>query len=261
MKKTLVLCFLTGVLIMQSGCCRWGACRRGACDTCGGGPYAGPCGDDCGSGGGAECGSDCGAPACGAACGGCNSGGDGCCYNGTHCGPVTAVLNLLNCRSFCGPVCGERYYGDWCDSPPNCCHACDCASTTMGASAIGDPFGPAPYVPGVNGSGHSGPGPYMAPPASRTCPHCGAQVRVGNGQAQANYVARRSVAHPQGQAKARPASQRLKASQSRELAQDAQEGQVRVLSRGDHVVKQAQAESDIEDAPVQTARAPRPLAR
>ena len=109
---------------------RWGCpprCARGCadCDTgCGGG-----CGPVC-RGGCGRCGSPCDDP-CADPC------GNGCCGRVWHRGPLSCVFAWLmrGCgwgTSWCGGGCGERYWGDYYNDPPDCCDPCDCHGNYTG---------------------------------------------------------------------------------------------------------------------------------
>ena len=34
-------------------------------------------------------------------------------------------MKMVNHNTWCGCGCGERYWGDWCGDPPDCCEPCD----------------------------------------------------------------------------------------------------------------------------------------
>lgn len=117
-------------------------CRGPVCA----GPRARLCGD-CGS----PCDGDCGAPCrrpigrCGSCgpCGRCSSCGtcsDPCadpCGNGScgrtwHRGPLSCVFALFMGGYWCGPSCGQRYWGDFYSDPPDCMDPCDCGGNFTG---------------------------------------------------------------------------------------------------------------------------------
>ncbi len=170
MKRLILFGLLGGMLAASSGCglcqsifyyrpcagCR--DCAGGGCGDCcdeGCGPACGArcpvrpfacaprcartCGD-CDAG----CETDCG-PACRAPCGRCcNSGcnsccdpcgdacGDGCCERCWHRGPLSCFFALFTPCCWCGPGCGERYWGDFYSDPPDCWDPCDCHGNYTG---------------------------------------------------------------------------------------------------------------------------------
>jgi hypothetical protein len=71
-------------------------CGRATCRTCS------PCGDPC-------------ADPC----------GEGCCGRVWHRGPLSCLFALFMRGSWCGPSCGERYWGDFYSDPPDCWDPCD----------------------------------------------------------------------------------------------------------------------------------------
>ena len=91
--------------------CR-GTCARGCVarnDSC-----------DCNSGCDSGCGCD--------SCGGC----DPCCDRPWHRGPVSCLFGWLMQGCWCGPCCGERYWGDFYTVPPDCWGPCDCHGNYTG---------------------------------------------------------------------------------------------------------------------------------
>ena len=163
MKRFILTCLLGGVLSASSGCglCQSIFCYRpcvgygdcaGGCGACGEegcGPACGPrcpvrpfacaprcartCGD-CDTCAEADCGRACRAPCgrccntccntCGDSCGDCC--GDGCCERCWHRGPLSCFFALFTPWCWCGPGCGDRYWGDFYSDPPNCWDPCDC---------------------------------------------------------------------------------------------------------------------------------------
>jgi len=67
-------------------------CRRATCATCD------PCSDPCGSGSYGRC---------------------------WHRGPLSCLFALLAPNTWCGPSCGERYWGDFYSDAPDCSDPCD----------------------------------------------------------------------------------------------------------------------------------------
>lgn len=162
MKRLIVFGLLAGLLTTNSGCGLLQAvfcyrpCQSGgqcgpayADDGCGEscGPTCGPmhrpvrpvvaarravvC-DECGTGCDAGCGRPCRRAACGT-CGSCGACGDPCadpcspgaCVRPWHRGPLSCVFALFSCRTWWGPNCGERYWGDFYSDPPDCWDPCD----------------------------------------------------------------------------------------------------------------------------------------
>jgi hypothetical protein len=85
-------------------------------------------GNDCNS-----CGCDsCGGNSCGCdSCGG-NSCGDGCCGRCWYRGPLSCFFAFFSRGYWCGPNCGERYWGDFYGDPPDCEDPCDCHGNYTG---------------------------------------------------------------------------------------------------------------------------------
>ena len=151
MKRTLLLCLASCLAALASGCAcnSWvhapfgpgticdssrGGCGPCAATTCGPtacGSTCEPVCDDCGSDCGGACGVACGGP-CETACGGC---GEDCCA--ACCpprGPLTWLFSLL-ARGYCGPSCGEVWWGDWHGAPPDCSDPCNrCGEFTGGGA-------------------------------------------------------------------------------------------------------------------------------
>ncbi len=139
-RQFVLFSLLSGLLIATAGCCGLG---RGA--VCGGGCVTGDCGP---CGGGCDVGAGCG-PACSTGCDSCGGGDCSCgtcstcrdsecggnytCY-GPLCGfhpvrlvlaPVRWVINLGRCPCWCGPTCGETYWSEFHNDPPDCWDPCD----------------------------------------------------------------------------------------------------------------------------------------
>ena len=81
------------------------------------------CGDGCDDCGG-ECAQPCGRPCFGRCTTGCDPCGDPCgdgCYGRPwYRGPVSCLFALFSPQCWCGPSCGERYWGDFYSDPPDC---------------------------------------------------------------------------------------------------------------------------------------------
>lgn len=126
MKRTLLLCLVSFVAVATSGCachpwvfgpgtvcepsgcgpCSATACGPTACDSA-----CEPVCDDCGEGACSEpCGTACGPDPCAACC--------------PPRGPLTWLFALLS-HGYCGPSCGEVWWGDWHGAPPDCNDPCD----------------------------------------------------------------------------------------------------------------------------------------
>jgi hypothetical protein len=83
-----------------------------------------PCGDSCDE----SCDEPCGRPC-----------GRGVCGDRTACGPLSFVFSIFNCNTWRGPVCGERYWGDFYSDPPDCHDPCDnCGNYTGRSSTEGN---------------------------------------------------------------------------------------------------------------------------
>ncbi len=160
MKRILLFAFLAGMLTAGSGCglcqsvfcyhpcggcgcggcgnecddCCAPACRpachpvRAACAPCR--TAAADCDDGCDCGcarpchkvacrSSSPCG-DCGCDPCADPC------GNGCCYaRPWYRGPLSCLFALFTPNCYCGPSCGERYWGDFYSDPPACWDPCD----------------------------------------------------------------------------------------------------------------------------------------
>ncbi len=120
-----------GLLLSSSGCCgflRDGRCGQGCgcegCDRCDGdcGPTCGPVGrphrqhiygDD-----GGRCG-DCGN--CGSCCDECGT----CCQRNFCFHPFRWIGSLFYAGTWCGPSCGNTYWGEGISDPPDCHDPCN----------------------------------------------------------------------------------------------------------------------------------------
>lgn len=127
---------LGGMLLASTGC---GAMR---CQTCGTpgtfGPnrFSGSCDDGCGPACGPMRGlsrfgacNDCNCDPCGCDPCGCDPCSCGRCW---YRGPLSCVFAFFTPRFWCGPNCGERYWGDFYSDPPNCQDPCDCHGNFVG---------------------------------------------------------------------------------------------------------------------------------
>jgi hypothetical protein len=117
-----------------------------ACETCGPGGCNGCGGEGCTCGGKVACGDQCtGAPGCGCgACGGAIGAGEcpnacgGCCCcrpNG-KCWVLGAVCGCSGC--------GDLYWNEWYNDPPQCYEPCDCYGNYVGPGHAGGYYR-APY--------------------------------------------------------------------------------------------------------------------
>ena len=135
---------LGGLLASGTGCgifCCGSRCGQGNCDQ---GFCGGPCDDGCGPTCGptqrsfrgpvcaprqtaacSDCG-DCGCDPCADPC------GDGCCGRCWYSGPLSCFFALFTRCNWCGPNCGERYWGDFYSDPPDCEDPCDCYGNRAG---------------------------------------------------------------------------------------------------------------------------------
>jgi hypothetical protein len=76
-----------------------------------------------------ECGGECGRPCRNAYRGGCDTCdpcADPCTGRVWHRGPLSCVFALFTPNTWCGPSCGQRYWGDFYSDPPACHDPCDC---------------------------------------------------------------------------------------------------------------------------------------
>ncbi|MGO9109094.1 MAG: hypothetical protein ACLP9L_07675 [Thermoguttaceae bacterium] len=154
-----------GILLSSSGCCgflRDGGCGCESCGRCedGCGPTCGPVrrphreriyGDDCG-----EC-SNCGARVSSGGDGNCNACGDecgGCCQRNFCFQPLRWVGRLFYADTWCGPSCGNTYWGEAISDPPDCHDPCNrrgqwtgrggCASCNRGGMHESGEMSPVP---------------------------------------------------------------------------------------------------------------------
>ena len=163
MKRILLFALLTGVFAANTGCglfhtCCCQPCGNRGCGSLyynagdGGGcepacatPRCASCvsnraavsGGDCDS-----CGSPCSSP-CGAGCG----------ARPWHDGPLSCAFAYLGRIFFYCPSCGERYWGDYYDNPPDCWDPCDNGGnyTGGGCSSCGSRGRVQRYSNGDNG--------------------------------------------------------------------------------------------------------------
>jgi len=56
-------------------------------------------------------------------------------------GPLSWLFRILANRSWCGPSCGERYWGDFYSDPPDIWDPCDCGGNYTGRACQGYPGG------------------------------------------------------------------------------------------------------------------------
>jgi hypothetical protein len=98
-----------------------------------------PCGDCC-----EESCDDCGDEPCGRACGRC--------CDRPACGPLTFIFSIFRANTWCGPSCGERYWGDFYSDPP-CDDPCDRCGNYAGRSYGGEWGSTGGYGSGPTGGG------------------------------------------------------------------------------------------------------------
>jgi hypothetical protein len=89
-----------------------------------------PCGDSSGDSCGDTCGDPCGTP--------CTRGA---CRDRTPCGPLSVVFSIFDRNTWCGPSCGERYWGDFYSDPPDCQDPCDRCGNYTGRTSYGGNWG------------------------------------------------------------------------------------------------------------------------
>jgi hypothetical protein len=98
-----------------------------------------PCDDSCGE----SCEEPCG-----------RTYGRGTCGDRTVRGPLTFIFSIFNCNTWCGPSCGERYWGDFYSDPPACHDPCDRCGNYVGRSTYGNDWGGMHgYSSGASGGG------------------------------------------------------------------------------------------------------------
>ena len=159
MKRVLFFGLLVGLLTAGTGCglfqavfcghavlggCGCGCCGDECDDCCG--PACAPLSPssrrlhaapsrvaDCDDG----CGCGCARPCHSVGCRSCSPCGDSCCDpcadpcgNGCYArpwyrGPLSCVFAMFTPNCWCGPSCGERYWGDFYSDPPDCWDPCD----------------------------------------------------------------------------------------------------------------------------------------
>jgi hypothetical protein len=158
-KRILLFSLLVGMMTASTGCGLFqsifcyrpcgGHGSRGGCDPCscsegcddGCGPVSGPscrpvrtgyvparravvadCDDDCD----VPCGKPCRTANC-RTCDPCaDPCGSGSCGRVWHRGPLSCLFALMSPNNWCGPSCGQRYWGDFYSDPPACHDPCDC---------------------------------------------------------------------------------------------------------------------------------------
>jgi hypothetical protein len=134
----------------------------GNCGECGSGRVArGNCGEcgNCGARGG-----------CGECC------DDGCCCQRNFCfHPLRWIGRLFYCGTWCGPSCGNTYWGEAVSDPPDCCDPCSrdghwtgrrgCAQCNHGGMQESDDMTPLPD--GAALQDDPGMQPTLAPPATK----------------------------------------------------------------------------------------------
>jgi hypothetical protein len=151
MRRIILLSLACGLLTGWVGCC--GPMGGGLLGPCGP-SYCGPsCGPPCGG----DCGTPCGpyrrpiagrvlgppcATDCGPACGPCGPCGSDC---GPGVGPIRWLLgHIFFVEAWCGPPCGERYFGDFWGDPSAGCDPCDRCGNWSG----GGGYAPSSYRTG-----------------------------------------------------------------------------------------------------------------
>jgi hypothetical protein len=159
-KRVLLFVLLAGLLTAGTGCglCESALCNH-PCNGCGCGPCGNECDDGCGPTCGPPCrpvrtacaprravvadcnegcGCECARPCRTVGCRSCSPCGDSCCDPcadpcGSGCcyarpwyrGPLSCIFALFTPNCWCGPSCGERYWGDFYSDPPDCWDPCD----------------------------------------------------------------------------------------------------------------------------------------
>lgn len=171
MKRILFFALLTGVLAANTGCglfhpCYYGnrgsgslyyntgdgGCGESGCATprcascvpnrsvianCNDGGYCGGGGCSRSPYGGRSAGGDCDSCSSGGECDSCSTPcGVGCSNRPWHQGPLSCAFAYLGRLFWYCPGCGERYWGDFYDNPPDCHDQCgDCNNYADGGSA------------------------------------------------------------------------------------------------------------------------------
>lgn len=151
MKRILLLGLMASLLAVNVGCgifcgcpggpygicdpTHCGPCGPPACGPVGGpcdvgcGPACGPCEPPCDVGCGPACGPSCDPGCdlpCGPPCGPCEPACGPCCGRYDPLGGIGYCLSrLFGPYSWCGPSCGEVYWGDFHGDPPDCCDPCN----------------------------------------------------------------------------------------------------------------------------------------
>jgi hypothetical protein len=188
-----------GIMLSSSGCCgflRDGSCGRGCgCESCGG--CEGDCGqiygpvrhprrvyaDDCG-----ECAS-CGTHAhCGAceSCGECGDECGGCCQRNFCFHPLRWFGKLFYAGTWCGPCCGNTYWGECVNDPPACHEPCNHDGHWTGRSGCSSC-----NHGGMQESGNMSPSPDAGPgqdePSMQPTPAVSARPKATRRAAADNY--------------------------------------------------------------------------
>ena len=63
--------------------------------------------------------------------------GTGSCGHVWHRGPLSCLFALFSPNAWCGPSCGQRYWGDFYSDPPDCHDPCDCYGNYSGGGGGG----------------------------------------------------------------------------------------------------------------------------
>jgi hypothetical protein len=207
-KRVLLFALLVGLLTTGTGCGLFQAvfCGQpcggcGGCGSCGScsecddgcGPACGPacrparaacaprravvadCDDECGCGGARPCRSvgcrtcsSCGDSSCDPCADPC---GNGCYARPWYRGPLSCVFALFTPNCWCGPSCGERYWGDFYSDPPDCWDPCDNCGNYAGRGCRNCGGGsPGPSHGYVDDGSAMPDGAELAPQAERTGP-------------------------------------------------------------------------------------------
>lgn len=175
MKRMMLLAILTAVAA-GAGCC--GVCRphplRPFWPPCDPTYCCEPCGPECAPPCGAECETAC-EPACGPPA-------------GPHYGPLSWFFRRVQwSRCFGVAGCGETYWGDWRDQPPDCCDPCDRCGNWTGGAGRGTGYS-SMYPGGAYGYGADdaaydhAQGQAAMPGANPACQDCGQARALRSGQ-------------------------------------------------------------------------------
>jgi len=165
----MLLGLMVGMLAGTTGCClfHYKVCDPEHCCDVSCGPTCGPACGGCAVPCEPACQPAC-EPACETSCEPCC---DPCAAYGPPCGPPCAhpckspfawIWCLFHTPAWCGPSCGEKYCGDYCSDPPDCCDPCDrCGNFTgFGADGCGQGGGSYGCGQGCGGGCDQGCGPY-----------------------------------------------------------------------------------------------------